>query len=270
MRFLRRIGRLFEPLAIPHLSLYLVLGQVLVLGAEMAERIGPQQLWLLPARVLAGEWWRVATFLFEPPSISIWFIAFAWYMFYLMGSALEGHWGVGRYNLFLLTGWALTVAVSFVTPFVPASNAFLAGSVFLAFAYLAPEFELALFFILPVKIKWLALIAWIGYAFALATGDTHTRLAVLASTGNFLLFFAGDIWSRMRQHRRRMTHQAQNLREAEEEEGPRHRCYVCGKNSDTHPDLDFRYCSKCAGDQCYCPEHIRNHEHVLVDETKPV
>jgi hypothetical protein len=41
---------------------------------------------------------------------------------------------------------------------------------------------------------------------------------------------------------------------------------LCGKTSESHPDLDFRYCSKCAGDQCYCPEHIRNHEHVLTDE----
>jgi Pyruvate/2-oxoacid:ferredoxin oxidoreductase delta subunit len=54
---------------------------------------------------------------------------------------------------------------------------------------------------------------------------------------------------------------------AERREGPqvRHRCYVCGKTDVSHPQLDFRYCSKCAGDQCYCPEHIRNHEHVLTD-----
>ena len=45
---------------------------------------------------------------------------------------------------------------------------------------------------------------------------------------------------------------------------PRHRCRVCGKTDLTHPQMDFRYCSKCAGDECYCPEHIANHEHVTV------
>ena len=57
--------------------------------------------------------------------------------------------------------------------------------------------------------------------------------------------------------------EARRAERAEEAERPRHVCYVCGKNDRTHPQLDFRYCSKCAGDQCYCPEHIQNHSHVV-------
>ena len=49
----------------------------------------------------------------------------------------------------------------------------------------------------------------------------------------------------------------------------RYICHVCGKTDLSHPQLDFRYCSKCAGDQCYCPEHIQNHAHVVAaDEAK--
>ena len=59
-----------------------------------------------------------------------------------MGSALEGHWGAFRYNLFLLVGYVITVAVSFIMPLYPATNVFIGGSVFLAFAFLYPDFQL--------------------------------------------------------------------------------------------------------------------------------
>jgi hypothetical protein len=123
-----------------------------------------------------------------------------------------------------------------------------------------------LFFILPVRIKWLALLAWLGYAFAFITGSPATKLGVVAAVGNFLLFFAGDIVLSLRHGQRSMARKAREFATANE---PRHRCYVCGKTDLTHPDLDFRYCSQCAGDQCYCPEHIRNHAHVVAaDDAK--
>lgn len=262
-----RFFQFLDQLAIPNLSLWLVIGQVAVFALTATGQISEQVLWLVPLWALEGEWWRLVSFLFVPPAVSLIFIAFAWYMFWLMGSALEGYWGAGRYNLFLFVGWALTAAVSFLTPGAAASNGFLAGSVFLAFARLNPDFEIALFFVLPVKIKWLALITWLGYGFAFAVGGWPARLGIVAATGNFLIFFGRDIWLSMRQQKRRMSHQARTF-SALEEEGPRHRCRICGKDSDSHPDLDFRYCSKCAGDQCYCPEHIRNHEHVI-EETPP-
>ena len=53
---------------------------------------------------------------------------------------------------------------------------FLAGSVFLAFAYLNPDFEIVLFFILPVKIQWLALFAWASYAAFFVIGAWAPRL----------------------------------------------------------------------------------------------
>jgi hypothetical protein len=264
MNFRQRLLRFLEPIAIPHVALYIVIGQLIVLVAEMAQRLSGDRLWLVPGAVLAGQWWRVLTFVFEPPNVHWALVAFGWWIFYLMGNALEGHWGVLRFNLYLLLGWALTVAVSFVTPWSVATNLFFLGSVFLAFAYLAPEFELLLFFVLPVKIKWLALITWCGYAFELFTGTWSTRFGILAATATFLVFFARDMWMSMRAHQRRTTFAAQHVTDDRE---PRHRCRICGKDSNTHPQLDFRYCSKCAGAQCYCPEHLANHEHVLVDET---
>jgi hypothetical protein len=182
-----------------------------------------------------------------------------------MGGALEQHWGAFRYNLFLLLGWVFTVAAAFVTPGVYATNGYLAATVFLAFAYLNPDFEMYLFFILRVKIKWLALIQWISYGFLLVVGTWSDRVMILASTGNFLVFFARDIVRSARSGRRRMAWQASSFGAEKNEREPRHRCRQCGKTDLTHPQLDFRYCSKCAGDACYCAEHIFSHEHTTVE-----
>ncbi len=261
MALLNRLERLLGRFAIPNLSLCLVIGQVFFWGVWFLRAFDLESISLLPGAVLAGQYWRVVTFLLLPPSSHPVFIAFAWYMFWLMGSALEEYWGDFRYNLFLFIGWALTVAAAFLTPGQYTTNLFLAGSVFLAFAMLNPDFELMIFFILPVKIKWLALLQGVGYAYALLAGSWSVRLSVLASLGNFLLFFAGDIVQRIRTGRRRMEHQARTAARSGDEREPRHRCHVCGKTDLTHPQEDFRYCSKCAGEECYCSEHLRNHVH---------
>jgi hypothetical protein len=269
MSFLAKLERALGRFAISNISLYIVIGQVFVLFGNMLGRISLDWFRLVPAWVLEGEWWRLFSFLLMPPPpgrFGYIFVAFAWYLFYLFGSSLEGYWGTFRYNLFLLVGYVLTVGVAFLTPDAPATNAFLAGSVFLAFARLNPDFVMLLFFILPVRIKWLALLTWIGYGIGMVLGGMATRLGILAAVGNFLLFFAGDIVASLRHGQRSM---ARKTREFAETNAPRHICHVCGKTDRSHPELDFRYCSKCAGDQCYCPEHIQHHAHVVAaDDAK--
>jgi hypothetical protein len=58
-----------------------------------------------------------------------------------------------------------------------------------------------------------------------------------------------------------MARQAQRFGAENNEREPRHRCHVCGKTDVTHPLLDFRYCSKCFGEECYCAEHLASHAH---------
>ncbi|MDB6127223.1 MAG: hypothetical protein JWM35_1119 [Verrucomicrobia bacterium] len=265
MSLLTKLERFFGRFAIPNLSLYLVIGQVFVLLSALMGLLDLTNFVLIPALARQGEWWRLVSMIFLPPPPGMFgyaLVAFAWYMFYLMGGALEGYWGEFRFNLFLLSGYLLTIGVAFLTPYSATTNLFIAGSVFLAFAWLNPEFEIALFFILPVKIKWLALVTWLLFTYRFVVGDWALRLQILASVGNFLIFFAGDIVQTMRHRQRAMSGQARRF--AAEAAGPhaRHRCRVCGKTDLTNPEMDFRYCSKCAGDECYCPEHIFNHEHV--------
>lgn len=269
MSLLNRLERSLERFAIPNLTLYLVGGQVLFWGVSYLGTFELERIALLPAAVMAGEVWRLLTFLWLPPNSHPVFIAFAWYMFYLMGGALEGHWGVFRFNLYIFIGWLFTVLAAFLVPGAYSTNLFLAGSVFLAFAHLNPEFELMIFFILPLKIKWLALIQWLFYGYALIFGSWPVRLAVLASIGNYLCFFARDIVRRAKTGRRQMEFRAQQAAAQCEEPAHRHRCVICGKTDLSHPQMDFRYCSKCAHDECYCSEHLGNHAHTLPRPSDP-
>jgi hypothetical protein len=242
----------------------------MILGFALLGQFDVGRVMLLPAAVQAGEFWRLGTFLLVPPVTTLTltsalFLAFGWYLFYLMGSALEQHWGALRFNGFILLGWLLTVGAAFVTPALYATNAYMAATVFLAFAYLNPDFVMYIFFFLPVKIKWLALIQWLGYGFILIVGTWSERLMILASTGNFLVFFARDLVRSVGSGQRRQAWQARNFAAANNEREPRHRCHLCNRTDLTHPQLDFRYCSKCAGDQCYCSEHIFTHLHVVGD-----
>lgn len=266
---LDRLERLFGRFAVPNLALYIVMGQVFVLLARMLNLIDVSKLVFAPVLVLQGEWWRALTFLFVLPlpqsAMGYVFAVFAWYLFYMMGSALESYWGAFRFNAYVFTNFALTVAIAFFAPAEPVTNYYILASVFLAFAFLNPDFELLLFFILPLKIKWLALITWLIYALQFFTGTRGTRLSIVAAVISFALFFGGALRRRSQQTRRVATQRAERAREEAE---PRHRCHVCGKTDLTNPEMDFRYCSKCAGDQCYCPEHIHNHAHVVAPENE--
>ncbi len=248
----------FRRFSIPNITLYLIIGQAALFVLDLSGKSNLASMLLIPALVSAGEWWRLITFIFIPPATHPLFMIFAWYLFYLMGSALEEHWGAFRFNLFLLVGYIITVAVSFLFPAYPVTNLFIAGSVFLAFAFLYPDFEILIFFILPVKMKWLALLTGIGYAYQVIVGPWPTRLVVLASIANFLLFFGKDILWRMKAGNRQMIRKTKTISTKKD---PFHHCAICGITDLSHPYMEFRYCRECGG-LGYCSEHITNHEHV--------
>lgn len=273
MSFLNRLERMFGRFAVPNITLWIVIGQVFVLLARMLHVLDGNLLWYAPVALKLGQWWRPITFVFlvDPGSffgstlVGYVFLVFGWQIFYLMGSALEGFWGPFRYNLFLLSGWLLTVGLAFFTPSFAVDNIYFLLSVPLAFAFLNPDFEILVMFVLPVKIKWLAMLTWAWYAVGLVRGPMALRLQIAAAIVTFLLFFGADLLGAKRRVRHTRARRAERARKEEE---PRHVCFVCGKTDLTHPELDFRYCSKCAGDQCYCPEHIHNHEHVVAPENE--
>ncbi len=270
MSLLRRFEAKFGPWAIPNLTLLLIAGQVLVFFLQTmraGQGVGSNLL-LLPSAVVGGEVWRIITFVFIPPRVAPLFVIFFWMLFYRYGTSLEQHWGAVRYNVFLLIGYLANVAAVFLAwglgSDIPADNKFLYGTLFLAFARLYPNYVIHLFFILPIQIKWLALLAWIGYGYGLITGTWMDRMLIVASLLNYLLFFGREHWREMQSGHRRREFQS---RTKAAKERLKHQCLVCGLNSKESPKTLFRYCSKCDGQCCYCPEHIQDHEHVLADDS---
>ena len=161
MRLLDRLERKFRPYAVPNVTIVIIMGQVLafILSRSNAEIV--EKMELVPRLVMDGEIWRLGSFCFVPPDIQPLFLFFAMMIFYRMGSALEQIWGAARYNLFLICGYLTTVAAAFFAASA-ATNMFIGTSVFLAFAWLYPNHVFYIMFILPVKVRWLALLAWIG------------------------------------------------------------------------------------------------------------
>lgn len=256
MSKLNQLERRLAPLAIANLTLYVVIAQTFVLLTALLGLVDPKYLTLVPTLVKHGQWWRVFSFAAIPPGFGL-LVAFALYLFYLFGNALEQHLGVVRYNLFLFTGYVLTVGLAFVTPNAMATNVFLGGAVFVAYAFLNPDFTLNLFLILPVKIKWLALLAWLGYGYTLVMGDLAARLGVLAGVGNFLLFFGADVLRVIKTGQRSRQYRAKRATDRREvEETPMHTCTVCQRTSNSDPHLGFRYRTEGDNEVCYCEDHL--------------
>ena len=259
---LQWLERKLSPFAVPHLSLLIALGQVAVLGMLITQPQLSVRLALVPHLVMAGEWYRLGSFVILPPGSDI-LTLFCIYLFYLMGETLEVQWGTVRYNLYLLIAYVATLAVAWINPAFPTYSSYIGGSVYLAFAWLFPDFVLMVMFIIPVQIRYLALFTWMAFLWTLAFGQLNSKLAVLASVANFLLFFGADIFRRMRSGKMQMERGFARLRK---QSSPLHRCTICGITERDDRSLDFRYCSKCqAGAFEYCELHLANHEH----RTKP-
>lgn len=274
MSFLKRWEARLGRYAIPNLTLVLIAGQALLYvlsilpnGADMS------QLACDPAKIVDGEVWRLLTFLFTPPAISPIFVLFYFLLFNLYGSAVEQHLGRVRYNLYFLVGWVFNVVAAFAASAVigtqlagefafasaPASNYFVYLCLFLGFARLYPDYVIYLFFVLPVKIRWLAWLTWALMIYAAVTGGWLVAMLTIASVGNYFLFFG---IAHIREARRAHRKIAFESKAKSSLKAPTHKCRVCGLSSDESPRTLFRYCSQCAGQVCYCPEHIRDHEHV--------
>ena len=146
--------------------------------------------------VLRGQIWRLVTFVLLPPNTSLFWIIFSLYFYWMIGSALENHWGTARFNMFYFVGIFGNILAAALTG--GATNTYLNLSLFLAFAAVYPNFELMVFFFLPVKVKYLALLDVLFYAWNLIVGPWSERASIVFSLLNVILFFGGDLLSTIR------------------------------------------------------------------------
>jgi hypothetical protein len=213
---------------------------------------------LVPHLILQGEVWRLITWIFVPPSASILWIFFILYFYYMVGIGLEQEWGSFRFNIYYFTGMAATTIAAFIVG-QGATALYLNLSLFLAFAYIYPNYEVLLFFVVPVKVKYLAWLNWFFIAFTILTAPLPAKVAALVSVVNYFLFFGSDIITGMKY--RRSAYERRRRFSTSPERAAIHRCSVCGKTEEDDPAMDFRYCSTCEGSYEYCMDHLKTHDH---------
>jgi len=204
--WLYKLNRKYGRYAIHNLILYIVIGQAVVFAFDFilgsAGISLSDKLQFDVPLIMSGQAWRIISFIFVPP-VS-WFLLFtllAMYFTWLIGSSLENEWGAFKFNLFYLTGVIGTIIGGFITK--STTSVYLNLSMFLAFASLFPDFQILLFFIIPIKVKYLA---WVDAFFLLAsliTSPWPIKVAVLVSVLNLILYFWPQITQRVRQWRRR-------------------------------------------------------------------
>lgn len=282
-RWLSRFSYNHPNLSVEGLIRYVVAGNLLVFMLDLFTH-GTSTLWLyfIPQLIFRGQVWRLVTFIFVPMSFSpLSFILTAVFT-YFMGSRLEAAWGSARFTLYYGLGVILNIIVGLVIPLInpaylgaaTADMHYLHLALFFAYATLYPDLTVLAFFIIPVRMKWLALLDAALFVYGilayLSYGQFVMALLPVIAIFNYLIFFWDDLMDILGRGKARTVHrhsaQTINFKKAQKElqqrRGYLHKCSVCGVTDQDDPGMEFRYCSKCSGYYCYCADHINNHTHV--------
>lgn len=263
-RLLARLERSFlGRIAIPNLTAFVVGGMAITFVLLYLRPELYPYLQLDPQLALKQPW-RLVSYLFLPRTGSLYWILFSLYMTWLVGSNLEREWGSFKLNVYYLIGALGTTAAAWITG-MPQGNVWLNTSLFFAFATLFPDFEIQLFFIVPIRVKWLAIGTALLLGWYCVEGDDGTRAAIAVAFANYLIFFGGHLWSLARGQQIQLSQAARRTkfrapsREEEMEKAEERSCAICGKKQSDGADIRVCSCEKCGGPRTLCLEHARNH-----------
>lgn len=200
---LRKLEKKFGKYAIKGLMLYIVAGMFMLYVGQLVAQSLPNVdgsifsfLYFDRALIMKGQVWRLFSFVFMPPMTNPIFVIFELYFCYLFGSSLENRWGSFRFNVYYLIGTLGAIISGFITG--GASNDYLNLSLLIAFAINFPDYEILLFFILPIKMKWIAIVDAAFLIWTLILGDMSTKLLIIFSFANVLLFMGKDLYVNVR------------------------------------------------------------------------
>jgi hypothetical protein len=208
--------------------------------------------------------WRLFTFLLIPPTTNLLFLIFALLIMVMCADGLEAEWGTFKLTMYYFVGAAFQIIVALFLPQIQTGSWLLYTTLFLGFATLYPDYELLLFFIIPVKIKYLAMLTGFTFIYLFFTAGFYVKLSILLSLGNYILFFWQDFFNtakRNMKQRQRQAKYADALKTTNAK--PRNCCSVCNRTEITHPDLEFRYCTckECGKNgKAFCMEHLEEHK----------
>ena len=268
MKLINKMEQKFGRYAVHNLTMYIIITYV---AGYLLNYLAPEALsycLLEPALILQGQVWRLVSWLLIPPGALDIFTIIMLFFYYSIGTTLEQTWGAFRYNLYIFGGIILSVIGAFVLYgilLLTGSNGillleggafstyFISMSIFLGFAAAYPNMQVLLYFIIPLKIKWLALV------------DIVYLVWQMAGSGWVIFFLATRNTSRIspRQVKRRRTYmRAVNSGYNSKGQVTKHKCAVCGRTELDGDNLEFRFCSKCKGNYEYCQDHLFTHKHV--------
>ncbi|MDE7243371.1 MAG: rhomboid family intramembrane serine protease [Oscillospiraceae bacterium] len=270
-----RFCALHPNLAIPGLMRYIVGANAVLFVLSLFAGYGTLNFLALDiSRVLHGEIWRLVTYVLLPTG-SDFLLLISLLFYYWLGESLERMWGSTKFTFYYVSGTLLT-AVGALAAYLIDGMAFpiwgasyVNMAMFFAYALSFPDAMVNLYFIIPVKMKWLAILDAVYFAAGVFQYASHgfwgMALMPVIAILNFFIFFSPDFHRRAEQTVYRARPEAvqfrKAVREQKKQKGYHHKCSVCGRTDTEYPDLQFRYCSKCTGYHCFCEDHIFNHTH---------
>ena len=303
-RFIRKIEKKFGKYAVPHLTAVIIACYVVGYFIQIAAPQLLNLMYLDPLYILKGQVWRIITWIVVPPSgaasYNLFFAIIMLFFYFSIGTSLERSWGDFRYNLYIFSGLIISIIAAFLSYallYAATGTAYSIGGVFstyyicmsmlLAFACTFPDIRILLWFVIPLKVKWLGIVYALFMAYDVITNIRNFIssgnyvyivycIAIVASLANFMIFFVSRNTMKRSPSQFTKQYKRYNRYDRTKEAGtagsfksgtqnrqlPRHRCAVCGRTDVSDPDLDFRFCSKCAGGMEYCSDHLFTHKHV--------
>lgn len=264
-------------LGIPNLMRYIVAANAAVYIFSMFDRSGMllSVMCMDAGSLLRGQLWRLVTFVLIPTGDRPISVLLSLFFYFWLGESMERLWGSTKFTVYYAGGMLLSVIASMIALVLDGFSVPLYGAgyvntaLFFAYALTYPEAIVRIFYIIPVKMKWLAAIGAVVYALSviggIVAGLWGLALMPIVSLLNLFIFFSPDFHRRADQFQARHRSEAIQFRKAVKEQkkqrGYHHKCEVCGKTDTEFPNMQFRYCSKCSGYHCFCEEHIFNHTH---------
>lgn len=284
MKFIDKLERKFGRFGIPNLTIYMIVCYVIGYALMIVNPGILNWLSLEPAYILRGQVWRLVTWVLYPPSTSgvLWFAIAVLFFYYPIGTSLERTIGTFKYTLYILSGVVFTILGAFILYFLLGGNIlvgnvfstyYISLSTFLAYAMCYPDMQVLLMFIIPVKMKWMAIFYVVIVVYEMIqyimAGAWYLVIPIVASLLNFIIFYFGT--KDFSRYNPKEVHRRNEFRRAMEPQGrmksgsgsvTKHKCAICGRTELDDPNLEFRFCSRCNGNYEYCQDHLFTHTHV--------
>ncbi|MEQ9367380.1 MAG: hypothetical protein RIF32_24320 [Leptospirales bacterium] len=270
----RKLERTLGKFAIENLTIYLTV--LIAAVSTYAQFVDPGfGLLSFDALFVRGEFWQLFLFPFNMATGgatmggAFWLLLLV-YIFWLFASQLEAEIGGVAFNAYCFFAILCILVGHLLGDYffgLGVNPYFLDLVILAAVCYRNPEQVIMLYFIIPVKLKWLAVLVF-GAMGVFAIIDISRSGSLLPLWDPLFGMAAWFAFYGPEAARTMAWRGEQRVRKASYEARTAgvtvHRCTVCGLTERDDPHMDFRFCVDCA-DHEYCSEHLARHEHIKTE-----